>query len=852
MRNLSANLSRPEKERLLHIVREKKRRLREGLGVYHPNEGQAPVHLSEKVLRCVFSGNGGGKCLDAATILITHEGREVRAGDVAVGDLLMGPDSRPRTVTALGSGEQPMYEIAPTDGSGIAYTVNEDHILSLQYCSKDGRYGLKQGEVVDVTVKDYLKWSPRKRRLFYGYRAAIEFEGKDVPIDPYFLGCWLGDGHSATLGITTMDTVIATAVTNTAASLGATVREESKNTGLATSYFLSNCLKFRATLLYSLHLKNNKHIPEIYKINDRETRLRLLAGLIDTDGHLSKSTHYEIIQVNKRLADDITWLARSLGFKVHQRPKWINGVCYHRMSILGDIWKIPVQLPHKKATPYKKQRNPLRYKIEVTPKGIGKYVGFTLKEDPYFLLSDFTVTHNTALAANEVLWHAAGYNPQTGAFNRVPARVVVLLDHPEKVADVWLPELRKWTNITEKQLHKRGKPYVTQITFPNGSEILFMFHQQEPMLFESIELDFLVADEPPPRHVYVALRRGGRKKGRKAKYLIVGTPISCSWMRIEILDPWKNGEKKSKNVECFTFGTTANEANLAEGYIEEFSSVLTEKEKRIRLQGEFYDLSGLALAHLFKRESHIIDPIEWDQSWPVVIAIDPHTAKPHHACLVGVDPDGNLHYMAEFKEKMLAREMAKELLLDWWSPHTIWDTVCDSLGSSEYTGGENFKSFIQVCKEEGLPVRATTWLEKNDEDFIGRIRDVLRIDTETSLPHLFIWRGNDGIIRDIENVAFQKIKNIDDYKDKLDIEHKDFLACLKYALSTNLRYEKTRRKPVSRLKKGRNPMGTTITKTPPRKRRLSLRKKFRHLTQDEFGDDRTPASYKKHQIKYKN
>lgn len=404
----------------------------------------------------------------------------------------------------------------------------------------------------------------------------------------------------------------------------------------------------------------------------------------------------------------------------------------------------------------------------------------------------------TALATNEALWAALGYNPILNEFTPVPCRVIVLLDHPEKVADVWIPELQKWYNLKPEQLHKRGKNYYSQVTFPNGSEILFMFHQQEAMIFESIELDMMIADEPPPRHIYVALKRGGRKKKRKARFLIIGTPIAAAWLRKEVEDPWRKGELP--NCECFKFGTKVNEKNLSDNYIEEFSSGLTEKEKRIRLHGESFDLEGLALAHLFDQTIHLIDPIKpWPSYNPVVIAIDPHPSKPHHAIMLGTDQDGYLYFIKGIKRKMVARAFAKELK-KFMEGYKVIDITCDSLGSSEGTGNEGFKSFIQVLIEEGVRCRATTWDEKNDEDFIARIQDVLLIPEEANnfgdkLPKLRICRGNEGtigIVGDIENVSWIKYKNMEEYKPKLDISNKDWLSCLKYALSLNLSFNKSK------------------------------------------------------------
>lgn len=401
----------------------------------------------------------------------------------------------------------------------------------------------------------------------------------------------------------------------------------------------------------------------------------------------------------------------------------------------------------------------------------------------------------SALAVNEVVWAALGWNPVQEEFTPVPSRIIVLLDHPDKVQDVWLPELRKWTEIAPEQLRQRGRNYVSQITFPNGSEILFMFHQQEALIFESIELDMMVADEPPPRQIYVALRRGGRKAKRKAKYLIIGTPIAAAWLRTDIYDRWAKGELE--DTECFRFGTKVNERNLSKDYIKEFGAVLSEKEKRIRLEGEFFDLEGLALAHLFDQTIHVMPPI---QPWPtynsVVVAIDPHPSKPHVAIMLGTDEDGYLYYIKEIRVKAVARDFAHQLKA-WYQGYRVVDITCDSLGSSEGTGGEGFKSFIQILNEEGVRCRATTWDEKNDADFIARIQDILKIPEEDNnfgqrLPRFRIFAGNIGIITDIPNVSWVKYKNLDEYKQKLDISHKDFLACLKYALALNLTFGKTK------------------------------------------------------------
>lgn len=399
----------------------------------------------------------------------------------------------------------------------------------------------------------------------------------------------------------------------------------------------------------------------------------------------------------------------------------------------------------------------------------------------------------TVMAVMEAVWAAQGYNPILDEFTKVPARIIVLLDSPPKVDEVWLPVINEWFNTKDWEFKRgHGRPYVTKINFPNGSELTFMFQLQDPLAFESIEWSFLVADEPFPRSIYVALKRGGRTKGTTPRMLCIGTPIAGpgAWMRKDVYEPWVKGQRT--NTECFRFSTYVNRHNLSDGYIEDMEAVLSEKERAIRLSGEFFDLEGLALAHLFKREVHLVKAPRWPTNWPVVVAIDPHPKKAHVACMLGVKPNGNLVYLKEISSRAVPSEFATELK-KWYHGYRVIDIVCDSFGSSELTGGEGNLSFIRVLKDNGVRVRATTYDEKRDEAFIQMIQEVLVIPKSPDNfgiiePRLTVVEGCRGIIENIESVEWERYKNVDEYKPRLAIHSKDFLATLKYALACQPRF----------------------------------------------------------------
>ena len=397
----------------------------------------------------------------------------------------------------------------------------------------------------------------------------------------------------------------------------------------------------------------------------------------------------------------------------------------------------------------------------------------------------------SALACQEAIWWATGYNPVTEKLTRVPATIVVLLDSPMKVSEVWLPEMRKWYPLDEEtEVSKNGKPYINEIRFKNGSKILFMFHEQEDLVFEGIQLDYLLADEPFPRRIWIALTRGARKKGSSPRFLIIGTPIGQPWLYEQL---WKTAVDGTRpDIGIHRFSVEVNRDNLAEGYIEQFSRNLTEAEKRVRLEGHFSHLEGLALAHLFRRELHVVPRFDWPQGKPVVLIIDPHWSKPHTFALVGATGNGKVYYIKEGSSKSPAREFAEELK-EFYKGYRVIDYVIDSLGETPRTGSDGNRSFSDTLRASGVPVRSTSFDEKNDEDFIQCIQQVLEIPEKPDnfgrkQAKLAIMEGCEGIVHDIETVTWLKHRNQDGFKPKLDITSKDFLSLLKYALATSIAF----------------------------------------------------------------
>jgi len=399
----------------------------------------------------------------------------------------------------------------------------------------------------------------------------------------------------------------------------------------------------------------------------------------------------------------------------------------------------------------------------------------------------------STFAVNLIHARALGIDKWNKRSTKVPLRIVVVLDHPDKIEEVYSTEYRKWHPLEDLVTqHKHGKPYVTEWVYKNGSSVKFMTWQQDLVTFESIQFDLAVYDEPPPRPIFIALSRGQRDKRVQPETVIVGTPVTsdAAWLREDFVQPWTEG--KRNDIECFTGGTVENEHNLQKGYIERFSALLTEKEKRVRLQGEFSSIEGLAFGHLVNDTTHQIskEVVNWDYSWPVVVGLDPHPTKSHVAVMVGRRPyDDKLFVLKEISEKATARNFASTLL-GWATGYRVVEWICDSLGSAETTGHEGFRSFIEVLNECGIRVRATTFDEKLHEDAVNRIREMLALEDsgppihEMSPRLKFIEGQVPRAYKELKNISWVYDKKRELNKPKLDSARLDYFSALTYALSS--------------------------------------------------------------------
>jgi len=309
------------------------------------------------------------ECFDPETQILMWDGTSKFAKNIVIGDVLVDDLGNPTTIRTTCSGMKNMYDIIPGKHNFMKHRVTDNHILTLKIRGhksirnsdrKDRKYthnvkyfdreevvfkekyfnSLKEAEefvnsfhdddTIDITIEKYLKLNKNtKDNLVLFKTEGIHWTKKDVEMDPYLLGMWLGDGLSTGCGFalnykTDSETLaywekwalengaIVTKGKRYNFSVVSKKNKEAQESGLCNRVEEAPLKKY----LRKYNLLNNKHIPNEYLTNDRETRLKVLAGLIDTDGSVRAKGHeIRICQgpANYRIIEDAYTLAMSLG-----------------------------------------------------------------------------------------------------------------------------------------------------------------------------------------------------------------------------------------------------------------------------------------------------------------------------------------------------------------------------------------------------------------------------------------------------------------------------------------------------------------------------------------------------------
>lgn len=365
---------------------------------------------------------GSGKGYDLRHKILTVDGWK-RFGDLVVGDYVFHPSGKPTKVTQVHPIDQwDTWEVEISDGTVL--TATGEHLFTVDEfvgSSKrkrrtlDVRAMAREGLVYERAL---TKGSTKATKGGVGKfalpeTAPLEFPERDLPVDPWVLGYWLGDGSSYQ-GAATADVDDIPHVRERVRAAGYDIGAvwAKKEGGRARQFTILG-------LMWDLRkagVLQDKHIPEEYLYASVEQRRALIQGLMDSDGYVDTKGSAEYCQVRKQIADGMAFLLRSMGVKVNVREseaKLYGRVTGPRYRLTFKPYKHQnlVTLPRRAERVREMRRKPIPRVIKdvrrVAPVD-ARCITVEAEDGLYLVGETMVVTHNSPFAAAMCLFELLG------------------------------------------------------------------------------------------------------------------------------------------------------------------------------------------------------------------------------------------------------------------------------------------------------------------------------------------------------------------------------------------------------------------------------------------------------------
>lgn len=271
-----------------------------------------------------------GLCLKLDTPIITTKGWTT-IGEISVGDYVYAPDGEETKVTFKSEvyTDHPCYEITFSCGTKIVADENHKWKVDSQYKFESDNIEKVGGRYVGVTTTKelYLKQHRNGRNSFsIENTKPLESSFTAFDLDPYILGLWLGNGNSHTGYITLASKDVADVIQNLDLDKYCV---EVKDTILETTKTLvikvKGSNKTIMSLLKELNIKKGvKVFPTSYLLGSKNQRIRLIQGLMDTDGSIEKNGSCQFTNINYSIIEGLRVLLSCLGITSHLKTRGLN------------------------------------------------------------------------------------------------------------------------------------------------------------------------------------------------------------------------------------------------------------------------------------------------------------------------------------------------------------------------------------------------------------------------------------------------------------------------------------------------------------------------------------------------
>jgi superfamily II DNA or RNA helicase len=485
----------------------------------------------------------------------------LRMGDIVVGDRVMNAQGGvSRVIGVYPQGELEAFRVTFSDGASTI--CSDDHLWAVNTALRNSRKNSHRVLTL-AEIRSRLRDGAGNARHFIPLAAPFRYDAETtLSIDPYLLGCLLGDGHFkyGRIAISTSDEYVRESVrallpTGTElVSLGRYdygIRVE----GTRGSRFRPNPLRaaLRSSGLLG-HGGETKFVPREYLFASVPDRIAVLQGLLDTDGGIGSDGHIEYTSTSERLARDVADLVRSLGgtarLRVKPAPTYRHlgelrtGRPAYRVTVALPAGVAPFRLPRKlERYTGRSKYPPSRAIVSVEPIGRRPMQCIAVDApDRLYVTDDYIVTHNTI----QVISHLLKRKNEEGTS---PSLVIA----PTSVTHTWENEIRRFApELKTLRLHSGAERAARYEEVPNADVVITSYalarldaEQLARHYFRTLILDEAQNAKNPSSQI-ARVVRALRAEQRLA---LTGTPVENSlrdlWAIFAFVEPGLLGTESS-------------------------------------------------------------------------------------------------------------------------------------------------------------------------------------------------------------------------------------------------------------------------------------------------------------------
>ncbi|SRR5579875_979343 len=409
-------------------------------------------YLSDRISDGLIHGGGRylveappqhGKLLAHDTPVLTADGWK-KHGELRPGDLVVHPSGRFIRVLALSPDGYADHSVQMTNGE--TFFCHGRHEWTVIRDRKRGT--LQTIETQEMGLFHACNGNAGHRGSRYRFQLPLSWPvigtEKDLPVAPYALGAWLGDGTRVkpAISVSKNDEAIIQGIIQSG------YRERSRwvysKTKVVTVAFdgLWDGLKKAGVANINGRFRP-KLIPDQYLTASINQRLELLAGLIDTDGYAySKNGRHVFTTSEPELADSFCALLSSFGWsfsRVKEKPRLsssgIQGKSEYWVIGFNPDRPIPCRLSRKQVyKPTKRRRVAIKSIKRLEMPIAGRCIQVDSPDGLYLVGRTLIPTHNSEFISHWV---------PTWFLNRFPNKKVILASYAQDYATKWGAKVRE-------------------------------------------------------------------------------------------------------------------------------------------------------------------------------------------------------------------------------------------------------------------------------------------------------------------------------------------------------------------------------------------------------------------------